>query len=102
MLRQSLHTLPISVPVGELSFYNWMKQPSGCHGQTRTDDPPVNGRALYQLSYMALSVYLMFRRPTERKRILFFGAFFSRTRATPRLRALGSALWLSRLRYQLV
>ena len=60
MLRQSLHTLPISVPVGELSFYNWMKQPSGCHGQTRTDDHPVNGRALYQLSYMALSVYLIF------------------------------------------
>lgn len=60
MLRQSLHTLPISVPVGELSFYNWMKQPSGCHGQTRTDDPLVNGQALYQLSYMALSVYLVF------------------------------------------
>lgn len=34
MLRQSLHTLPISVPVGELSFYNWMKQPAcWCEGR---------------------------------------------------------------------
>ena len=72
MLRQSLHTLPISVPVGELSFYNWMKQPSGCHGQTRTDDPPVNGRALYQLSYMALFMSLSFKLPTFKTQYICF------------------------------
>lgn len=72
MLRQSLHTLPISVPVGELSFYNWMKQPSGCHGQTRTDAPLVNGQTLYQLSYMALLVYLVFGdRPKGKKSFLW-------------------------------